>query len=126
MQIISVQESLDAGPVSDASRFNGGAGMRMLFATEAAHVGRAFLVQFEPGARNHWHAHSGGQLLHVVEGECWIQSRDDEARKIGSGESAVFAPGEQHWHGASARGPMRHLAVTMGETTWFAASPDPE
>ncbi|MGH7777333.1 MAG: hypothetical protein ACREPI_09165, partial [Candidatus Dormibacterales bacterium] len=36
------------------------------------------LVHFETGVRNHWHSHAGGQVLHVVEGEGWVQSRGGE------------------------------------------------
>jgi quercetin dioxygenase-like cupin family protein len=79
-------------------------------------------VRFEPGSRNHWHRHAGGQVLHVVEGEGYVQARGERARRIGAGDTVSTPPGQEHWHGAGPGSPMAHLAVTIGETTWLEPS----
>jgi len=83
------------------------------------------LVRFEPGVRNHWHSHAGGQLLHVVEGEGWVQAKGLEARPIRAGDTVATEPNEVHWHGAGRLGRMAHIVVNLGETTWFTESPAP-
>jgi quercetin dioxygenase-like cupin family protein len=85
----------------------------------------AAIVRFEAGARNHWHSHAGGQLLHVIEGEGWVQSRGQDPQRIRLADTVTAAPGEEHWHGAGSQGPMAHLAVAMGETRWLEESTPP-
>jgi quercetin dioxygenase-like cupin family protein len=89
------------------------------------YAGNVAMVRYEPGARSHWHSHSGGQLLYVVEGAGWVQSRGEEPLSIGPGDAVSFAPGEVHWHGAKADGVMAHVAVTKGRPTWFEEAPAP-
>ena len=85
----------------------------------------AAVVRFEPGVRNHWHSHAGGQLIQVVEGEGWVQAKGQEARRIAVGDVVATGPNEVHWHGAGRLGPMAHVVVNLGETTWFTESPVP-
>jgi quercetin dioxygenase-like cupin family protein len=83
------------------------------------------MVRYEPGARTHWHSHSGGQMLYVVEGEGWVQTRGEAPRRVGPGDAISFVPDEVHWHGATARGPMAHVTVTAGKPTWYEVSDAP-
>lgn len=85
----------------------------------------AAVVRFEAGARNHWHSHAGGQLLHVIEGEGWVQVRGQVAQRIQTEDIVTADPGEEHWHGAGSREPMVHIAVAAGETRWLEESPPP-
>ena len=85
----------------------------------------AAIVRFEAGVRNHWHSHGGGQVLHVVEGEGWVQLREQPATRIRKGDTVVAAPNEEHWHGAARRGAMAHLAIGIGETRWLEESAAP-
>jgi quercetin dioxygenase-like cupin family protein len=98
-----------------------------LHRTTEPHPVSVSLIRFPAGSRNHWHHHAGGQLLHVVEGEGWVQSRGEAAQRIRTGDSVSAAPGEQHWHGAHESGAMAHIAVSVGETTFLDPSdaPDP-
>ncbi len=89
------------------------------------HPGNVARVRFEPGARTHWHAHEGGRLLYVVEGEGWVQSRGEDARSVGPGDAVSIAPAEVHWHGAKSNGVMAHVAVTTGRPTWLEESQAP-
>ena len=34
-----------------------------------------------------------------------------------AGDVVRFEPGEKHWHGATADGPMTHIAINLGEST---------
>ena len=80
---------------------------------------RIGLVRFEPGSRTHWHTHGGGQVLQVVEGAGLTQVEGGPVERIGEGDIITVGPGEKHWHGAGADGPMRHLAVTIGNVDWL-------
>ena len=89
----------DLKPV-DAAHFTGEAGLRELLpARRPALPTSAAVVRFEPDVRNHWHAHEGGQLLYVIEGEGWVSGDDGEAVAISRGQAAYWAKGEVHGAG---------------------------
>lgn len=77
-------------------------------------------VYFEPGARTHWHAHEGGQVLHVTSGSGWVAARGQEARRVRSGDIVWAPPGEEHWHGADDDSFLVHVAVSLGPARWLA------
>jgi quercetin dioxygenase-like cupin family protein len=68
-------------------------------------------VTFEPGARTAWHTHPLGQTLIVTAGFGWIQKEGEAVQEIRPGDVVLFAPGEKHWHGASATTAMTHIAI---------------
>jgi len=68
-------------------------------------------VTFEPGARTAWHTHPLGQTLIVTAGRGHAQRWGGSIETIRPGDVISFAPGEKHWHGASATSAMTHLAV---------------
>lgn len=72
---------------------------------------RAVTVTFEPAARTAWHTHPLGQTLHVLSGLGLAQSWGGPIREIRPGDTVWFAPGEKHWHGATADVAMTHLAM---------------
>ena len=72
---------------------------------------RVARVTFEPGARTAWHTHPLGQTLHVVAGLGRAQSWGGPIREIRAGDTVWFAPGEKHWHGASPKSAMVHIAM---------------
>ena len=77
---------------------------------EPARVNGA-LVTFEPGARTAWHTHPLGQTLLVTTGLGWAQRDGGPVEEIRPSDVVWFAPGEKHWHGASATTAMSHMAV---------------
>ncbi|MBN9049992.1 MAG: cupin domain-containing protein [Rhizobiales bacterium] len=79
-------------------------------ATEPARVGGA-TVTFEPGARTAWHTHPLGQTLIVTAGLGWIQREGGRVEEIRPGDIVWFEPGERHWHGATDRTAMTHIAI---------------
>ncbi|MEA2172266.1 MAG: hypothetical protein QOF76_5566 [Solirubrobacteraceae bacterium] len=68
-------------------------------------------VTFTPGARTAWHTHPHGQTIHVVSGVCLVGREGGAVERLTTGESAWFAPGENHWHGAAPDALMAHVAV---------------
>lgn len=76
----------------------------------AARLGGAS-VTFEPGARTAWHTHPLGQMLIVTAGCGRVQKDGEPAQDIHPGDLVWIAPGERHWHGASAKTAMTHIAI---------------
>jgi quercetin dioxygenase-like cupin family protein len=68
-------------------------------------------VTFEPGARTAWHTHPLGQTLIVLSGVGRAQREGGPVEEIHPGDVVWFAPGERHWHGASATTAMQHIAI---------------
>jgi quercetin dioxygenase-like cupin family protein len=68
-------------------------------------------VTFEPGARTAWHTHPLGQTLIVTAGRGWAQREGGVKEEIRPGDVVWFAPGEKHWHGATATTAMTHIAI---------------
>lgn len=80
-------------------------------------------VTFEPGCRNNWHSHTGGQLLICVGGEGYYQEKGKPARRLKAGDVVEIAPNVVHWHGAAPDSWFSHLAVVCNpqtnRDTWF-------
>ncbi len=72
---------------------------------------RAGVVTFEPGARTAWHTHPLGQTLYVLSGAGLVQAWGEAPQEIRPGDVVWIEPGLKHWHGATARTSMTHLAV---------------
>ena len=68
-------------------------------------------VTFEPGARTAWHTHPLGQTLIVTDGCGLAQREGGPIEEIRRGDVVWFAPGEKHWHGATASAAMTHIAI---------------
>lgn len=69
------------------------------------------IVTFEPGARTAWHTHPLGQTLIVTAGLGWVQRDGGPVEAIRPGDVVWIAPGERHWHGATATNAMTHIAI---------------
>ena len=80
-------------------------------------------VTFEPGCRNNWHSHTGGQILVVVGGNGWYQERGKAAQRLKAGDVVEIAPDVEHWHGATADSWFSHLAIEcnpqINKNTWL-------
>jgi quercetin dioxygenase-like cupin family protein len=68
-------------------------------------------VHFTPGARTAWHKHPNGQTLYVTEGVGLVSRRGGEVQEIRPGDVVFIEPGEEHWHGATAKNFMTHIAM---------------
>jgi quercetin dioxygenase-like cupin family protein len=89
---------------------------------------RGAAVTFEPGARTAWHAHPLGQTLIVTAGAGRVQLEGQPVQTIHPGDVVWIAPGERHWHGASATTAMTHIAIQEHvdgkSVTWMEAVTD--
>ena len=74
-------------------------------------------VTFEPGCRNNWHSHTGGQILIAVGGVGYYQERGKAARRLLPGDVVEIAPDIEHWHGAAPDSWFSHLAIGCNPQT---------
>jgi len=68
-------------------------------------------VTFETGARTAWHTHPLGQTLIITAGTGWIQQWGGPIEEIREGDVVWIPPGIKHWHGATPRTAMTHIAI---------------
>ena len=68
-------------------------------------------VTFEPGARNNWHTHPGGQILIATDGIGYYQERGKPIQLFRKGDVVKILPGVEHWHGASPDSEFTHIAI---------------
>lgn len=68
-------------------------------------------VTFEPGARTAWHEHPLGQTLVVTAGFGHVQEWGGPIEEIRPGDVVWIPPHVKHWHGASAKTSMTHIAI---------------
>lgn len=68
-------------------------------------------VTFEPGARNKWHSHEGGQILLVTGGEGFYQEEGKPAQRLKTGDVVEIPADVKHWHGATKDSWFVHLAI---------------
>lgn len=87
-------------------------------------------VTFEPGARNHWHTHPGGQILLITHGTGYYQEKGKKIQIIRKGDVISIPPDVVHWHGASAETSMTHIAISTntsnGIVSWLQEVTDDE
>lgn len=74
-------------------------------------------VTFEPGCRNNWHSHTGGQLLVATAGRGYYQEQGKAARELKPGDVVEIAPNVVHWHGAAPDSWFSHLAIECNPQT---------
>jgi quercetin dioxygenase-like cupin family protein len=68
-------------------------------------------VVFEPGARNNWHTHPGGQILIATAGIGYFQEKGKPIQLLRKGDVVKILPDIVHWHGASPESEFTHIAV---------------
>ena len=85
-------------------------------------------VTFEPGCRNNWHSHTGGQILVAVGGKGYYQARGEKARILLPGDVVEIPANVEHWHGAAPESWFSHLAIECNpqtnRNTWLEAVDD--
>jgi quercetin dioxygenase-like cupin family protein len=89
-----------------------------------------FNVTFEPGARNNWHKHPGGQILLVTGGRGYYQEEGRKAQVIREGDVVKIRPDVKHWHGAAPDSWLAHIAISTnaqrGDAEWMDPVSDEE
>ncbi|MDR3568081.1 MAG: cupin domain-containing protein [Syntrophobacteraceae bacterium] len=87
-------------------------------------------VTFEPGCRNNWHKHAGGQILLVTGRRGYYREWGKSARELHAGDVVTIAADVEHWHGAAKESRFVHLAVEVnpekGPATWLEPVSDEE
>ena len=87
-------------------------------------------VTFEPGARNNWHRHPGGQILIVTDGTGFYQEKGQPIQLLHKGDVVKILPDVVHWHGASPDSGLTHLAINTntqkGIVEWLERVTDQE
>lgn len=87
-------------------------------------------VTFEPGCRNSWHFHTGGQILIATAGTGYYQEKGKPARLLYPGDIVEIAPDVVHWHGAAPDSWFAHIAISCNpqtnEVTWLTPLSDEE
>jgi quercetin dioxygenase-like cupin family protein len=68
-------------------------------------------VHFTPGARNAWHSHAAGQMLHCTDG-LGVVVTDEEVIVLRPGVTVWTPPNQRHWHAAAPDRFMTHLAMS--------------
>ena len=112
------------------ANFTGTAWVQMLVADNASFDTQVYNVTFEPGCRNYWHSHPGGQLLLVTSGEGYYQEQGQPIRLLKPGDVVEIKPDVVHWHGATPDSELVHLGITTqagkGPATWYEPVSDAE
>ena len=87
-------------------------------------------VVFEPGARNNWHTHPGGQILVATGGIGYYQEKGKTIQLIRKGDIVNIPPDVEHWHGASPDSEFTHIAINpntqKGVVVWLERVTDEE
>ena len=87
-------------------------------------------VTFEPGARNNWHTHPGGQILIVTDGIGYYQEKGKPIQLLHKGDVVKILPEVVHWHGASPDCEFTHIAMSVntskGVVNWLHKVSDEE
>jgi quercetin dioxygenase-like cupin family protein len=94
-----------------ADFFTGKAQVVGRFRREAPARVTGAIVTFEPGAYTIWHSHPLGQTLIVTEGSGYVQIAGGQVQKIAKGDTVWTPPGVMHWHGATPKTAMTHVAI---------------
>jgi len=125
MKIFRAAEIASEG--GDPKTFTGDVIRTTLAGDSAGTPVNVYRVEFEAGARTHWHTHTGPQWLLIVDGRIRVQKLGEPPAEVVKGDAVVIQPGEKHWHGAAAREGGAHLAVNVNaSTSWMEPVTDEE
>lgn len=109
------------GEQLESDYFNGTVWLKMLTGSDTpCPIGN---VTFEPGCRNSWHKHAGGQILLATGGRGYYQEWGKPARELYPGDVVQIPADVKHWHGAAKDSWFVHLAITVspekGPAEWL-------
>lgn len=87
-------------------------------------------VIFEPGVRNNWHLHPGGQILLCTKGIGYYQEKGKPIQLLHVGDVVEILPDVVHWHGATPDSKFEHIAISpqahKGAVVWMEPVSDEE
>ena len=118
------------GEKAPAEYFTGTAWVKLLEPNDLAFNTQIGNVVFEPGARNNWHTHPGGQILIATDGIGYYQEKGKPIQILRKGDVVKILPDVEHWHGASPDSEFTHLAINTntqkGVVVWLQRVTDEE
>ena len=122
MKVIKAAEAMTGGDEGSPNMFAGKVTLKSL--AQAQPGAGVAIVRFRDGARNHWHAHAGGQVLYIVDGAARVQAEGEDVVHLEAGDFVIAEPGEKHWHGAAEGADMAHISIASGAAEWFSPVQD--
>ncbi len=118
------------GERAPAEYFTGTAWVKMIVPDDRTLDCQIGHVVFEPGARNNWHKHPGGQILIVTDGKGYYQEKGKPIQLIHKGDTIKILPDLVHWHGATPESELSHIAINtntqLGIVVWLQRVNDQE
>jgi quercetin dioxygenase-like cupin family protein len=75
----------------------------------------AMRATLDPGVVTHWHSHPKGQALYVLSGVGRVQRAGGAVEEVRADDFVWFAPGEAHWHGASADSAFSYVSLQAAQ-----------
>ncbi len=118
------------GDKAPADYFTGTAWIKMLVPNDSTFNTQIGNVVFEPGCRNNWHKHPGGQILICINGTGYYQEKGKPIQLLHKGDVVKIEPDVIHWHGASPDNEFTHIAVNpntqKGVVEWMDRVTDEE
>ena len=110
--------------------FIGAVWLEVLVPAESPFNCPIYNVTFEPGTRNNWHKHPGGQILLVTGGRGYSQDEGRKVQVLHKGDIVKVAPGAKHWHGAAPDSWFSLIAIMpnsqKGDAEWLEPVADEE
>ena len=111
--------------------FKGTAFVNFLIADfEEVYNCQAYDVLFEPGCRNDWYSHPGGQLLLCSDGIGYYQEKGSPSRQLTKGDVVEIPPDVVHWRGAAPDCAFSHIGINpntqKSPVVWFEEVYDEE
>ncbi len=105
--------------------FTGPVRVEPVFQAKGEAKGAGAMVTFEPGSRTNWHTHPVGQTLIVTSGKGWVAQWGAQSQVIEPGDVVHIPANVKHWHGATDKTAMSHLAIQESKNgkvvTWMEA-----
>ena len=118
------------GERAPADYFTGTVWIKILLPNDSNFNCQIGNVVFEPGARNNWHTHPGGQVLITTEGTGYYQEKGKPIQLLRKGDVVNIPPDVEHWHGASPDSEFTHIAINpntqKGIVVWLERVTDEE
>ena len=112
-----LNEIFPKGDLASTDYFTGKAWVKMLVPNDSVLNTAVGNVVFEPGARNNWHTHPGGQILIVTHGTGYYQEVGKPIQLLQAGDVVNIPPELKHWHGASPNSEFTHIAISTNTQT---------
>lgn len=111
------------GEIINNDYFSGEAWLQMLVTNKDNFDLTIGNVIFEPGVRNNWHSHPGGQILLCTKGKGYYQEKGKPIRLLSKGDIVEILPDIIHWHGATPESEFEHIAISpqahKGAVVWL-------